>query len=202
MALGLCPARMPLLANPGPSLPEAPCVDSEVEGAYRHSKGGDQGVGEVGVDGLVKIVDQKAAGPCMHAGFGFERLLGQSQRTGPGAGLDDDSPDERKQVKRGYPGASACPQGSGDDPDDPGEMNGEDRCRKGFHRRDLRAVPAQAFSRNIYPDDGSAFAQCAGEGRGSLAFGHSTLGLKTTQSTASRQAGNGNHPQGGQFDVI
>lgn len=109
------------------NLPETPGVDAEIEGADGYAKGDKDGDGKVGVDDGVQIVEEETAGPDVVAGSGLEDLFGEGEGAGDGTGVDDNSPDQGRYVEGGEPGASACPIGADNYPEDPCEMDCDDR---------------------------------------------------------------------------
>jgi hypothetical protein len=83
--LPLAPDRKPCLSP----------VKSQVHAADDHSRQGQRGSRNVGVDQLVEVMQQEPALVGLDAGLAFEPVLRESQRTGPRKEFDQDSPELR-----------------------------------------------------------------------------------------------------------
>jgi hypothetical protein len=101
---------------------EAPTIEDEIENADGYAGEGDGPGGKVGVDESVKIVKEKSALVWGDAGQGFEMLLGEGERTGPGTGFDGDSPEQSKNMQRAPEGPAAREKRAEDDQRDPDQV--------------------------------------------------------------------------------
>jgi hypothetical protein len=76
------------------SHPDQTSVQRKIENAYDYSRNGQNGCGDVGIDKLVHIVEQKSSLVRLHTRLGFEPVLKHSQRTRPGEQFGKNAPDK------------------------------------------------------------------------------------------------------------
>ncbi len=79
--------------------------------------------GQLGIDQLVEVVNQKALGERRSAGADFEPLLRQRERARPWAKLDGNSPKQRCNVQPGERAPAPRQHPAKQNPQDPEQMH-------------------------------------------------------------------------------
>ena len=79
--------------------PHLPSVECKIEKADENACNRQNRCGDIGIDKLIQVMEQKPALVRLDASLGFKPVLEHGQRAGPGEEFGEDSPDKRDDMK-------------------------------------------------------------------------------------------------------
>ncbi len=121
------------------SHPDQTSVQRKIENADDYSRNGQNGCGDVGIDELVHIVEQKSSLVRLDASLSFEPVLEHSQRTRPRKQFRKNSPQKGNDMQPAKGRARTSQQSSEDHPHNEQRMQQEDgNCERRIETRSCR----------------------------------------------------------------